>query len=73
MKVPNWDCADGTPDEDHDWKLVGGDRSVGEGDIVECEQCGKQREPTEDDYYDEWGVDLAAQPPSAGSGGEGSR
>lgn len=46
-EVRDWYCRDGTPDEDHDWVLVPGDRSVGEGDYMECAQCGKQREATD--------------------------
>ena len=63
MKVSNWGCADGTPDEDHDWKLIPGEPDVGIGDVMECEQCGKQREPTDqevqDSYCDDWDIDLA--------------
>lgn len=44
MTVPGWDCADGTPEEDHDWRFVAGDCSVGEGDHVECAQCGEERD-----------------------------
>ncbi len=43
----NWDCKAGTPDEDHAWKLVPGDRDVGEGDYMECAACGETREATE--------------------------
>lgn len=60
MKDPSklqWECCDGTPEEDHDWKLIPGDSSVGEGDQMECRQCGKIREATEeesrDSYFDE--------------------
>lgn len=57
-KVPGWDCADGTPDEDHDWVLIPGDRDVGDSDYMECAQCGKTREATEeeiaDSYNDDW-------------------
>lgn len=51
MKVPGWDCKDGTPDEDHDWKLM--HDSYGADDVIngtadmywyECEQCGKEKE-----------------------------
>lgn len=55
-KTPGWDCADGTPDEDHDWQLVrdwAGDPGVINGtyDIVymQCTQCGKERDATYDD------------------------
>lgn len=53
-RVPGWDCADGTPEEDHDWKLIVGDSSVGEGDYMECRQCGKEREATEAEIADSW-------------------
>ena len=49
-----WECRDGTPDEDHDWKLVCGDPSVGEGDYMECRACGKTREATEDEITDSY-------------------
>lgn len=46
--VPGWDCADGTPDEDHDWEYISdwyGDPEVINGtcDIhyKRCRQCGK--------------------------------
>lgn len=54
--IDGWDCADGTPNEDHDWRLICGDSSVGIGDYMECRVCGKEREATEqeidDSYYD---------------------
>lgn len=64
MKVPGWDCADGTPDEDHDWKVIhdwAGDPGVINGtyDIryMKCEQCGKEKDCpanyTEPDYYED--------------------
>ena len=49
--VPGWDCADGTPDEDHDWEYISdwyGDPEVINGtcDIhyKRCRQCGKEAE-----------------------------
>jgi hypothetical protein len=39
-----WDCRDGTLEEDHDWRFVGGDEATGEGDYMECRQCGKTRD-----------------------------
>jgi hypothetical protein len=49
-----WECYDGTPEEDHDWKLIAGDRSVGEGDHMECRACGKTREATEQEVTDSY-------------------
>lgn len=61
---PKWDCADGTPDEDHDWKWISdwyGDPGVINGtadcSYWECRVCGKvdeNREPpsTDDDWED---------------------
>lgn len=51
-----WDCAIGTPDEDHDWHFVGGDSSVGVSDAWVCRACGKVDEtdmepPSEEDDY----------------------
>jgi hypothetical protein len=54
MKVPGWDCRDGTPDEDHDWKLVSGESDVGLGDVMVCRQCGKEREATDDEIRDSY-------------------
>lgn len=67
-KVSGWDCADGTPDEDHDWEYISdwyGDPGVigGTADcsFKRCRQCGKEMglEPGEgypdEDYYDEIG------------------
>ena len=54
MKIAGWDCADGTPDEDHDWILIPGDSSVGEGDYMECQQCGKTRDATEREIADSY-------------------
>lgn len=54
MKVPGWDCRDGESDEDHDWKLIPGDSSVGEGDFMECRQCGKTRNATEREIADSY-------------------
>lgn len=50
-----WDCAIGTPEEDHDWHFVVGDSSVGESDAWVCRACGAtdyEREPPiyDDDY-----------------------
>lgn len=49
-----WDCAIGTPDEDHDWRYDGGDESVGVPAVWICRHCGKvderDREPPSDDY-----------------------
>ena len=51
-----WDCAIGTPEEDHYWEFHGGDSSVGEADAWTCRFCGKvdesDREPPsyDDDY-----------------------
>lgn len=56
MKVPGWDCADGTPEEDHDWKY----KSDWEGDpeVINgtqsfyyrvCEQCGKEESVSAED------------------------
>ncbi|MEY2875853.1 MAG: hypothetical protein RLZZ373_3224 [Pseudomonadota bacterium] len=55
-----WECLDGLPDEDHDWSLLAGDESTGEGDSMVCRQCGKTREATHDETRDsytapEWG------------------
>lgn len=53
-KVPGWDCKDGTPGEDHDWRLVPGDTSVGEGDYMVCNQCEKERIATEEESRDSY-------------------
>ncbi len=66
MKVPGWDCADGTPEEDHDWKFVsdwyGDDPGVINGtadcSFMRCEQCGKEREPTEAEIRDSYSDDF---------------
>jgi hypothetical protein len=50
----NWDCKAGTADEDHAWKLVPGDRDVGEGDHMECKACGETREATEQEIADSY-------------------
>jgi hypothetical protein len=47
-----WQCNHGTPDEDHRWRLMGGDRSVGEGYWMECRECGETKEATEKDIQD---------------------
>jgi len=52
--VSAWECKDGTPDEDHNWKLIAGDSSVGEGDYMECRECGKTREATEQEVADSY-------------------
>ena len=51
MKVPGWDCKDGTEDEDHDWEYVSdwyGDPGVINGtadcSFKRCKQCGKESE-----------------------------
>lgn len=49
MKVPGWDCRDGTPDEDHDWRLIPGEPDVGTGDQMQCQQCGRERPATDDE------------------------
>lgn len=49
-----WDCRDGMPDEDHDWRIVCGDQSVGLGDYMECRECGKTREATDQEIADSW-------------------
>lgn len=50
LLVPGWNCADGTPDEDHDWRMR-------HGTHMECRQCGKTRDATEseiaDSYHDD--------------------
>lgn len=51
-----WDCAIGTPEEDHYWEFHGGDSSVGEADAWICRFCGKVDEsdreaPSYDDDY----------------------
>ncbi len=56
-KIPGWECNDGTPNEEHDWVFVGGDRSVGEGDYMECRQCGKERAATDDERNNLWSPD----------------
>jgi hypothetical protein len=52
-----WDCGDGTPDEDHCWRLISdwyGDPGVINGtadcSYMQCRYCGKQREPTDNDW-----------------------
>ena len=57
-KVSTWDCMAGTSEEDHDWILIPGDPSVGEGDYMECAQCGETREPTEQEIIDSYNDDL---------------
>ena len=58
-----WDCADGTPDEDHDWQVIRdwyGDPDVINGtcDItfLRCRQCGKEKEleGNASDYEPDW-------------------
>lgn len=57
-----WDCADGTPDEDHDWEYISdwyGDPGVINGTcniyFKRCRQCGKEAEwdGSADDFYEE--------------------
>jgi len=59
-----WECRDGTPEEDHDWKEVhdwGGDPDVVHGtfniDYLECRQCGKHI-PIPDGYRGDDGSDY---------------
>ena len=59
MKVPGWDCADGTPDEYHDWNFISdwnGDPEVINGTasiyFMRCEQCGKVRDATDAEISD---------------------
>lgn len=63
MKVPGWNCADGTEKEDHDWEIVSdwyGDPGVINGtcsfNFMRCRQCGKEKDcdGTELDYYEDW-------------------
>lgn len=54
MTTPEWNCADGTPEEDHDWFLICGDRDVGEADYMKCVHCGKTREATEQEIADSY-------------------
>ena len=48
-----WNCAIGTPEEDHDWYYDGGDEDVGLFPAWICRACGKidltGREPPSDD------------------------
>jgi len=67
--VPKWDCADGTPEEDHDWQYISdwyGDPSVINGtadcSFKRCRQCGKESplegdERASDFYEDEYRYD----------------
>lgn len=55
--IPAWDCADGTPEEDHDWHLICGDASTGESDYMECAQCGKTREATFHEVLESYPID----------------
>lgn len=61
---PKWDCADGTPEEDHDWKVISdwyGDPDVINGTqtfyIKRCRQCGKEVDATDDDIRDAYAED----------------
>lgn len=54
-----WNCADGTPEEDHDWQIKSdwyGDPGVINGTctfyVKRCRQCGKEEEPTDREIYD---------------------
>lgn len=54
-----WDCKDGTPEEDHDWRLQTddfGDPGVINGCGViyymQCRQCRKEREANEQEIQD---------------------
>jgi hypothetical protein len=56
-----WECHDGTPDEDHDWRIsvdTIGDYGVVNGTAREysmvCRACGKEREATEREISDAW-------------------
>ena len=59
--TPKWDCKDGTPDEDHDWKRISdwyGDPGVINGiadcSFRRCRVCGKEAELGDaDDFYEE--------------------
>lgn len=51
-----WDCAVGTPDEDHDWKYNPGEPDVGIGPSLICRQCGKVIYAP-DDYVPDYGND----------------
>lgn len=61
-KALAWDCAIGTPDEDHDWEFISdwyGDPGVINGtadcSYWKCRVCGKEdheREPPQEDYSD---------------------
>ena len=49
-------CADGTPDEDHDWQFISdwyGDPDVINGtadcSFMRCRNCGKERDATDED------------------------
>lgn len=41
-------------DEDHDWVLIPGDRSVGELDHMKCRACGQTRAATEREIADSY-------------------
>jgi hypothetical protein len=58
MRVPGWDCKDGTEDEDHDWEYVSdwyGDPGVINGtadcSFKRCKQCGKESELEDGDEH----------------------
>lgn len=48
-----WDCAIGTPEEDHDWVYDAGEPDVGLNGCYVCRACGKvdqtDREPPSDE------------------------
>ena len=60
--APKWDCADGTPDEDHEWERKSdwyGDSSIPNGTCTfhfkRCRVCGKEAEDDGDyDDYEEY-------------------
>lgn len=60
-RTPNWDCAIGTPEEDHYWDYDGGDHSVGVYGAWVCRFCGKvdsDRDPPSDPDEDAYERNL---------------
>lgn len=47
-----WDCAIGTPEEDHEFKIHYPEEDVGFAGYKECIHCGKQEALTEADFDD---------------------